>query len=149
MILKWFNFYGLTFLAAIMIPNVVFAYTHKNGFENRYSNKCVEILEQIGRVGCFVFIFVSVPPLVKGFWFDGGELVYIICGSALTLAYVIGWLMFWRENSIRKSLFLSIVPSLMFIVCGVVSLNIPLIAASVIFAPCHVHISYKNAKPTE
>ncbi len=37
-----------------MIPNVVFAITNKDGFENEYKNKPVETLEQIGRFACFI-----------------------------------------------------------------------------------------------
>ena len=35
-----------------MIPNIIYAVKHKNG-EIAYRNKAVEIMEQIGRYGCF------------------------------------------------------------------------------------------------
>ncbi len=146
--MKWFNFYGLIFLAIIMIPNIIFAATHKEVFSNAYSNKVVEIFEQIGRIGCFVFMFINIPPLVFGFSFNGAFTAYLICGGLLTLLYVIGWIIFRKHSSVAKSLYLSIVPSALFICCGVFALNIPLIAAGVIFAPCHIFISYKNAKAT-
>lgn len=34
--MKWFNFYGLMFIAVIMIPNIIFAMKHKDGFVNKY-----------------------------------------------------------------------------------------------------------------
>lgn len=141
----WFNFYGLIFIAVIMIPNIVFAMRHRDGFVNKYKNKAIETLEQIGRIGCFVFIFFNIKPAVLGYWFNGGWIAYLVAGTALTAAYVSGWVVFRNESSVRKSLYLSIVPSALFIVCGVLTLNIPLIVASVIFAPCHIIISYKNA----
>lgn len=52
---------------------------------------------------------------------------------------------FWKESSVRKSLALSILPSVMFIFSGIITLNIPLIISSIIFALCHITISYKNA----
>lgn len=140
-----FNFYGLIFVAIIMIPNVVFAIKHKGGFENAYKNKTVEFFEQLGRVGCFVFMFINIPPLVKGFWFNGAFIAYLAAGGALTLAYVLGWLIFKNEDSIRKSLYLSIVPSTLFLCCGIFSGSYLLIASALIFAPFHVFISYKNA----
>lgn len=146
MITKWFNFYGLIFIAVIMIPNIIFAITNKDGFQNLYKNKSIEIFEQIGRIGCFVFMILHIPPLVKGFWFDRAEIVYVIFGCLFVLIYVAGWIIFRHENSVRKSLFLSCVPSLLFIVSGALLGNIPLVVASVIFAPCHILISYKNAK---
>lgn len=50
---KYLNYWGLIFIVVILIPNIVFAITCKDGFENRYQNKLVGYLEQIGRFGCF------------------------------------------------------------------------------------------------
>ena len=36
--MSWFNYIGLIIIAVIMIPNVVFAMTNKDGFENEYKN---------------------------------------------------------------------------------------------------------------
>lgn len=144
--MKWLNFYGLIFLILIMLPNIVFAATHKAGFENSYRNKYAEIFEQIGRAGCFSFIFIQLPPLVKGYYFRGAMIFYLAVGGALTLTYLAGWVLLWKENSVRKSLLLSIVPSALFLSCGAFTLNYPLLVSAAIFAPCHILISYKNAK---
>ena len=32
--MSWFNFYGLLFVAAILVPNILFAMRHREGFEN-------------------------------------------------------------------------------------------------------------------
>ena len=143
--MKWFNFYGLVFIAVIMIPNIIFAMKHKDGFVSKYKNKAVETLEQVGRIGCFVFIFFNIKPAVLGCWFKGGWIAYLVSGAVLTVAYVLGWIVFRNESSVRKSMYLSIVPSVLFIVCGVFTLNIPLMVSSLIFTPCHIIISYKNA----
>ena len=144
--MKWFNFYGLIFLILIMLPNIVFAATHKSGFENSYRNKYIEVFEQIGRAGCFAFIFIQIPPLVKGFYFRGAQIFYLTIGGALTLVYLAGWVLLWKESSVRKSLLLSIVPSALFMSCGIFTLNFPLLVSAAVFAPCHIMISYKNAK---
>lgn len=142
---KYVNFWGLIFVAIILIPNVVFAISCKDGFENRYQNKLVETLEQIGRFGCFFSMFLVVPYMNKGYWFQQGKTIYLILGFLLAGLYCLGWIVFWRENSIRKSLYLSILPSLLFLESGVVSGNILLLIFAVIFAPCHILISYWNA----
>ena len=51
--MEWFNVFGLIFIAVIMIPNVVFAIKCKDGFDNKWNNKYVEVTEQVGRLGCF------------------------------------------------------------------------------------------------
>lgn len=142
--MTWFNIYGLVFVTVILIPNIVFAATHKDGFENKYQNKTVEFFEQIGRFSCFGFMFLSPPVICQGFWFDGAKMAYIIVGMVLVMLYCLGWVVFWRENSVRKALALSILPSVLFFESGVLILHIPLIILSVIFAFCHITISYKN-----
>lgn len=142
---KYMNYWGLVFVIVILIPNIVFAATCTDGFENRYQNKLVEILEQIGRFGCFISMFVTIPFLCKGYWFKQGETIYLILGVLLVVLYCFGWVVFWKEDSIRKSLYLSIIPALLFVESGIISGNILLLVFAVIFAPCHILISYMNA----
>ena len=54
--IEWFNVFGLIFLIVIIIPNIVFAIKCKDGFNNKWNNKYVECLEQVGRFGCFGFM---------------------------------------------------------------------------------------------
>ena len=143
--MEWFSIYGAALVAVILTPNIVFAATHKDGFENLYQNKSVETIEQIGRFGSFILMFIQIPPLCAGFWFPEAKTLYLCFGFGLAALYCLGWIVFWKENSVRKSLALSVLPSAMFLVCGAFSGNLPLLAAAVIFAPAHILISYKNA----
>ena len=59
--MEWFNVFGLIFIAVIMIPNVVFAIKCKDGFDNKWNNKYVEVTEQVGRLGCFGFMIINIP----------------------------------------------------------------------------------------
>ena len=142
---KYFNIYGLIFVIIILFPNIIFAYFCKDGFENHYENKLVEIMEQIGRFGCFISMFLVIPFLNKGFWFKSGKIIYVAWGSVLVTLYCIGWIIFWKEDYIKKSLYLSIVPSLLFIESGIISGNFQLLVFAIIFAPCHILISYMNS----
>ena len=38
---KYLNYWGLIFVIVILIPNIVFAITCKDGFENRYKNEMI------------------------------------------------------------------------------------------------------------
>lgn len=147
--MSWFNFIGLIFVAVILIPNIIFAAKNKDGFQNFYHNKFVEVFEQIGRFGCFITMFFTPPFLNLGFKINGAKTAYIITGAVLVALYCLGWIVFGKENSVRKSLALSIIPSVLFLESGLLSLNFSLIILSLIFAPCHIIISYKNAKATE
>ncbi len=59
-IMDWFNLWDLIFIAITMISNIIFAIKCKDGFENKYSNKVMEIIEQISRFGCFVFMSINI-----------------------------------------------------------------------------------------
>lgn len=74
-----------------------------------------------------------------------GKSIYIILGIILVSLYCVGWIIFWKEDSVRKSLYLSILPSLLFIESAVVCGNLQLLIFAVLFAPCHILISYMNA----
>lgn len=147
--MSWINFYGLIFVAVILIPNIIFAVKNKDGFQNLYHNKAIELLEQVGRFGCFIFMFFTPPIFNVGFKLKGIKTAYIVVSAVIVFLYCLGWLIFRKENSVRKSLLLSVLPSLLFYECGLLSLNIPLIVFSLVFAPCHIIISYKNAKAAE
>ena len=110
----WLNGFGALFVCLLLAPNVAFAMTHRDGFENRVQNRTLETLEQIGRFGSFL-LMIACPPFLSGGWlFAGAETAYRIAGAALVGLYL--------------------------------SLNYPLIAAAVIFAPCHIAISALNAE---
>lgn len=133
-------------IVLIMIPNMIFAKTNKEGFTNYYSNKKVEILEQFGRFGCFAFMIINVPYTYFNFWFGGAKLIYIIVNFSLVFLYLLFWVILWKKFTIFKSLILSILPSIIFICSGILLLSIPLIIFAIIFVPTHILISYKNAK---
>lgn len=144
--MSWFDGFGLLFVVALLVPNILFAATHPDGFENRYHNPTVERLEQVGRFGCFLLMVLRIPVLCRGYWFEGGETVQLAASVVLVVLYLLGWLVFWKEDSVRKSLALAILPSLLFLERGILLANLPLLVLAVLFAPCHIAISYGNAK---
>ncbi len=143
--MEWLNLFGLAFVAVILVPNIVFAVKCKDGFDNLWQNKAVEILEQIGRFGCFGLMIFNIPGVYFGFWSDEAFAVYLAVNCVLVLAYCLIWVICFRKNSVFRALALSIIPSVLFLFSGIMSRYFLLIAAAVIFAPCHILISYKNA----
>lgn len=142
----WLNYYGLIFIAIIMIPNIVFAIKNKDGFQNNRNNKPIEILEQIGRYGCFIFMIVNIPKTYFGWWFDGALTAYLIVNFTLITAYCAIWGVCFKKNNTFRALSLSIIPSFVFLFSGIMIRSILLIISAVLFAPSHILISYKNTK---
>ena len=148
--MEWFNPYGLGFMAVIMLPNFLFALRYKEeGFANVWHNKPVEVLEQIGRYGCFLLMIFNIPHTWFGFCSDEAFAFYLIGNGILALLYCLIWAVCFRKNSVFRALALSILPSLSFLLSGVLLRSIPLTAAALLFAPCHIIISYQNAALSE
>ena len=144
--MEWINIFGAVFITVIMVPNIIYALKCKDGFENKWNNRGVEIIEQIGRFGCFGFMIINIPGTWFGWWSDEAFAVYLIVNSVLIITYCVIWIICFRKNTIFRALALSVIPSVIFIFSGVMSRSILLIVASLIFAPTHILISYKNAK---
>ena len=144
--MEWFNLFGLVFITVIMIPNIVFAIRCKDGFANNYKNKTVELVEQIGRFGCFGFMIFNIPGTWFGWWSDQVFAVYLIVNTLLVTLYCILWIVCWKQNGVFKALALSIIPSVIFLISGIMTRSILLTVAALLFAPAHIFIFYQNAK---
>ena len=144
--MEWLNVFGLVMVAVIMIPNILFAMKCKAGFVNKWNNKSVETVEQIGRFGCFGFMIINIPGTWFGWWSDEAFAVYLVVDAVLVTLYCVIWAVCFRKSSVFRALALSIIPSVLFLFSGIMSRSILLTIAAVLFAPSHILISYQNAK---
>ena len=144
--MEWLNVFGLVMAAVIMIPNILFAMKCKDGFVNKWNNKSVETVEQIGRFGCFGFMIINIPGTWFGWWSDEAFAVYLVVDAVLVTLYCVIWAICFRKSSVFRALALSIIPSVLFLFSGIMSRSILLTIAAVLFAPSHILISYQNAK---
>ena len=140
------NIYGAIMIAVIMIPNMIFAVKCKDGFENKWSNPLLEVVEQIGRFGCFGFMIFNIPGTWFGWQSDEAFAVYLVVDVLLVGLYCLVWIFCFRKNCIFRALALSIIPSILFLFSGILSRSVLLTIAAILFAPAHVAISYQNAK---
>ncbi len=147
--MTWFNYFGLIIVVVIMLPNIVYAVTCKEGFQNAYRNQPAEIIEQIGRYGCMAFMIFNIPYTWFGYWFANAETVYLAVNFTLAAAYCLIWIVFWKRQGICKAVLLSVIPSLIFLFSAAVIASIPLGVFAVIFTVCHILISVKNASASK
>lgn len=144
--MDWFNLFGFAFITLIMIPNVIYAITCKDNFQNKLKNNWVEIIEQIGRIGCIAFMIFNIPKTWFGWQSNETFSIYLILNSILIILYLFIWTILWKKENAFKSLALSIIPSIIFLFSGIISRSILLTVSSLLFAPSHILISYKNIK---
>ena len=140
------NIFGLIFIVVMMIPNIIFAMKCKDGFENKWNNQSIEIVEQIGRFGCLGFMIVNIPGTWFGWWSDEAFALYLVVDTVLVILYCAIWTICFKKNSMFRAMALSIIPSILFLFSGIMSRSVLLIISVVLFAPSHIMISYKNAK---
>ena len=140
------NIFGLFFIVVMMIPNIIFAMKCKDGFENKWNNQSIEIVEQIGRFGCLGFMIVNIPGTWFGWWSDEAFALYLVVDTVLVILYCAIWTICFKKNSMFRAMALSIIPSILFLFSGIMSRSVLLIISVVLFAPSHIMISYKNAK---
>lgn len=144
--MEWLNVFGLVMVAVIMIPNILFAMKCKDGFVNKWNNKFVETVEQIGRFGCFGFMIINIPGTWFGWWSDEAFAVYLVVDALLVTLYCVIWAICFQKSSVFRALALSIIPSVLFLFSGIMSRSILLTIAALLFAPSHIMLSYQNAK---
>lgn len=144
--MNWLNTFGLIIIAVIMLPNIVFAITCKDGFQNKWSNKYLEAVEQLGRFGCFGFMVFNIPGTCLGWWSESAFAAYLIVDSMLTALYCVIWVICFKKNGLFRAIALSIIPSILFLFSGIMTRSILLTMAAILFAPSHILISFKNAK---
>lgn len=143
--MSWFNLYGLIIMIIMMLPNIIYSFKNKEGFENHFKNKGLEITEQIGRYSTFILMIFNIPFTYIGWIFNGAELVYFIVNFVLLASYILIWVIMHNKNNIIRAILLSVIPSVIFIFSGIMILSILLIISSIVFSICHITISVKNA----
>ncbi len=133
------------FVLIIMVPNIIFAIKCKDKFENKFKNRIIEILEQIGRYGCSCFMMFNIPNTGVGFSSDEAFALYLIINACLVFSYCVIWAICFKKDNMFKAISLSVIPSLVFLFSGFISRSVLLIISAIIFAPAHIFISCKNA----
>ena len=121
--MSWFNYIGLIIIIIIMILNIIYMNKHKNPDDKNIA-KSIVVIENIGRYGSMIFLVFNIPYTWFNFFLPNG--------------------LFWNKSGLLKSLFLSIIPSVIFLFLGIMIISIPLIIMSLLFAFGHIYISIKN-----
>ena len=143
--MEWFNPFGLFFMLAIMIPNIIYAAKHPEGFANKWNCKTVELIEQIGRYGCFALMIFNIPGTFGGWRSDEAFALYLITNTVLVILYCLTWTIDFKKQPMLRAVLLSVLPSLVFLFSAVMSRSELLGLFALLFAPAHILISCKNA----
>ena len=140
---NWLNVFGLILVILILSPNIIYAIKFKD-VKNECTNKFMNILEQVGRYACMMFMVFNVGLAKFGFAAVGEFLIYFFGNTILLVAYWIVWILFFIKLRSWKSMALAIIPVCIFLICGVTLRHVLLIISAVIFAVGHIYVTRKN-----
>ena len=143
----WINFFGAATVVIMMIPNIVYALKNRDE-KNLCTNKFMNIVEQIGRYACIVLMWL--PLLVWEFGFAGVTemIVYVAGNGALIFVYVILFAVYMKKRSAALALALAIIPSVIFLLSGVLLRHWLLVGFAAMFAVGHIYVTAKNQDGT-
>lgn len=141
----WINVYNIIIVGIMLIPNIFYGCRNRNAV-NKCKNKFMNVTEQIGRYGCIVFMILSIGTgkFSFGSWHD--FLLYCFGNAVLLFLYIVIWIMLFLREKAWKSMVLSILPVMIFLLCGITLNHVPLIAAAVVLALGHPYVTWQNVK---
>ena len=141
----WINFFGLILLALLLAPNLIWAIYHK-GEKNKCANRLMNVLEQIGRYGCMLLMVFNIGIAEFGFASPNAFLVYLFGSAALLLGYWAFWIVYFKKQTPFAALLLAILPTLLFLLCGLTLRHWPLVFFSLLFGVAHIYVTVQNCK---
>ena len=142
----WIYLFGAGIVVLIMIPNIIYAVRQKQDEAQAIIPKYLSACEQVGRYGCIVLMWL--PLLVWKFGFGSVEelLIYLIANGLLLLSYYLFWGFYFRKKVLSNAMALAIIPTLIFLLSGILLRHWLLVIAAVIFGFTHCSITYITNK---
>lgn len=142
----WINLFGAGFVLLIMIPNIIYGVLKKPDDMQIIVPKYLSASEQAGRYGCIVLMWL--PLFVRKFEFDGSEefIIYLIGNGILLLSYYHHWVKYFRKRTLSVAMALAVIPTVMFLLSGILLRHWLLVMAALLFGYAHCSITYTTHK---
>lgn len=139
----WLNGFGLLIVILLLIPNVIYAFKHRNQ-RNKCTSRGMNVLEQIGRYGCMFLMIFHIGIAEFGFSSIGMFVTYLAGNIILMIVYWVSWMLFFRKASGKIQMTLAIVPVILFLLNGITMRHYLLIIAGTMFGIGHLYVTYQN-----
>lgn len=139
----WLNVFGLILVVLLLIPNIIYAVKYK-GQKNQCTNRIMNLLEQVGRYGCMFLMVFNIGIAEFGFPSIESLLLYGFGNGILMLAYWITWMLYFHKASYGKQLVLAILPTAIFLLCGITMQYYMLILFGILFGVGHIYVTWEN-----
>lgn len=141
----WINFYNLTIVVLMLIPNIIYAFKNKDE-KNNCTNRLMNIIEQIGRYGCMFLMVFNIGIYEFGFNSKEAFLIWLFVIPFLLLLYWVFWVFYFKSHCKEAALALAIIPSIIFIFTGILLRHWLLVIFGFVFSVSHIYVTYQNNK---
>ena len=113
----WINLFGGIIVLLMLIPNIVYALKNREE-RNMCTNRVMNVVEQAGRYGCIVWMWL--PLLVWKFGFRSASemLLYFLGNGVLLVAYWLVFARYMRKKTAKRALVLAVLPACIFLLSG-------------------------------
>lgn len=141
--MQWINGYGIGIVVLLLIPNLIY-FLKEKGQKNLCTFKVINIIEQVTRYACMLFMVITWPLEEFGFSSENGFIVYFLGNIVLLVTYVVVWVLYFKKKSFAKEITLAIIPFLVFDLCGITLSHIPLMILAPIFGCARIFVTAQN-----
>ena len=141
--IRWLNIFGIIIIVLIMIPNIIYMIKGEDQ-PDRCENKLMIVLEQIGRYSCILLMMFNIGISELGFKSIGLFFTYLLGNIILIVSYWIIWITYFKNPVFGKQIALAIIPTVIFLLCGITMMHWLLIISGIIFGVGHIYVTYKN-----
>ena len=143
----WINGFGGLVVIIMLIPNIIYAVKNQ-GKENNCKCVVINAIEQIGRYSSMALMCVPLLVWEFGFQSVADMILYFMCDTVLLVAYLIIWRFYFIRPTLKIALCLAILPTLIFLISGVLLRHWLLVVAAVLFGIGHIYISCHSLRHT-
>ncbi|PNY22585.1 hypothetical protein ASN88_00380 [Streptococcus parauberis] len=142
MAFNWINGFNSIVIILLMIPNIHYAKNYQMSNKlTKVPPKWITILEQIGRYGCMILMVLPIFVWEFRLYDRGTIILYVTYELCLLLVYYYFWSSYLKQKQLKSAITLAIIPTLIFLLSGMVLAHTLLIIAASISGFAHILIT--------
>lgn len=138
------NYFNIVIVVIMLLPNIVYA-IKVHDFKNLCTSKAMIIAENISRIACIAFMIVPLGQREFGFPSAESFIIYVFGNIILLAIYVAVWFSYFKKANRAKGIVLSVVPPVIFVLCGLTLEHWLLVFAGALFGVSHIYVASANS----
>ena len=139
----WINIFNALFITVMLLPNIAYAIKVRNA-ANPCGSRILTWIEQVGRYASIILMILPIGVWKFGFPSVVSLLTYIALNGLLLVAYLVVWRFYFQKVTMKRALALAIIPTVIFLICGVLLRHWFLVIAAMLFGIGHISVTIKR-----